>query len=131
MSDLNFNRRRSNSHGSAIRCPHGDFPSLAAGHYRATGGRTGAIYVADFEKKTQTKLDRVRVRWAWTTDGTWVAPDNPRWQFASQLRAPVIYKVYVATPLPEVEGDEAPEDDAVTKTFVSAAWIQYAGAFGK
>jgi hypothetical protein len=95
------------------------------------GGRTGIVYVADFEKKTQTKLDRVRVRWAWTTDGTWTAPDSPRWEFASQLRAPVIYKVYVATPLPEIESDETPEDDAVTKAFVSATWAQFAAAFGK
>jgi hypothetical protein len=94
-------------------------------------GRACEVYVADFEKKTQTKLDRVRVRWAWTTDGAWVAPDNPRWQFASQLRAPVIYKVYIVTPIPEVDGDEAPDDDAATKAFVTATWTQYAVAFGR
>ena len=94
-------------------------------------GRACEAYVADFEKKTQTKLDRVRVRWAWTTDGAWVAPDSPRWQFASQLRAPVIYKVYIATPIPEVDGDEAPDDDATTKAFVTATWNQYAAAFGR
>jgi hypothetical protein len=94
-------------------------------------GRAGAAFVADFEKKTQTKLDRVRVRWAWTTDGTWTAPDNPRWQFASQFRAPILYKVYVATTLPEVNGDEAPEDDAVTKAFVATVWTQYSAAFGR
>src|SRR5947208_627404 len=32
------------------------------------GGRAAMFYVADFEKKTQSKLDRVRVRWAWSTD---------------------------------------------------------------
>jgi len=95
------------------------------------GGQTGEVYVADFEKKTQTKVDRVRVRWAWTTDGTWVAPDNPRWQFASQLRAPVIYKVYVATPLADAESAEAAEDDAVTKAFVAATWAQYSAAFNR
>jgi hypothetical protein len=95
------------------------------------GGQTGEIYVADFEKKTQTKLDRVRVRWAWTTDGTWVAPDNPRWQFASQLRAPVIYKVYIATPLADTEGAEKAEDDAVTKAFVTATWTQYSAVFSR
>lgn len=89
------------------------------------------VYVADFEKKTQTRVDRVRVRWAWTTAGTWVAPDNPRWQFASQLRAPTIYKVYVATPLADADGDAAPEDDAPTKAFILAAWAQYSAAFGK
>jgi hypothetical protein len=95
------------------------------------GGRTAVVYVADFEKKSQTKQDRVRVRWAWTTDGTWVAPDSPRWQFAGQLRAPVLYKVYVATPLPEADGDAAAEDDPTTKAFVLAAWTQYAAAFGR
>ena len=94
-------------------------------------GRAGVSYVADFEKKTQTKVDRVRVRWAWTTDGAWIAPDNPRWQFAGQLRAPVLYKVYVATPLPETDGDGSPEDDATTKAFVAATWAQYSAAFGR
>jgi hypothetical protein len=94
-------------------------------------GRACVSYVADFERKTQTKVDRVRVRWAWTTDGAWIAPDNPRWQFAGQLRAPVLYKVYVATPLPETDGDESPEDDATTKAFVSTTWAQYSAAFGR
>jgi len=94
-------------------------------------GRAGEVYVADFEKKTQTKFDRVRVRWAWTTDGTWAAPENPRWEFASQLRARCSTRLYVATPIPDAEGDEAPEDDATTKAFVAAAWAQYSAAFGR
>lgn len=96
------------------------------------GGRTAVYYVADFEKRTQTKQDRVRVRWAWSTDGDWVAPDNPRWQFAANLaRVPVLYKVYVVTPLAE-DAEEAPQDDdATTKAFVSSALIQYAAAFGR
>lgn len=94
-------------------------------------GAPAAVYVADFEKKTQTKQDRVRVRWAWTTDGAWVAPDNPRWQFASQLRAPTIYKVYIASTLPDADADTAAEDDAVLKGFVSATWAQYAAACGR
>jgi hypothetical protein len=94
-------------------------------------GRACVAYVADFEKKTQTKVDRVRVRWAWTTDGAWTAPDNPRWQFAGQLRAPVLYKVYIATPLSDTDADESPEDDATTKAFVAATWAQYSAAFGR
>ena len=72
------------------------------------------------------------MRWAWSTDGTWVAPDNPRWQFARQLNSvPVLYKLYVATPLPETDGEEkVHEDDPLTKAFVAAAWAQYAAAFG-
>jgi len=96
------------------------------------GGGTAMFYTADFEKKTATKADRVRVRWAWSTDGTWIAPDSPRWQFARQLNAvPVLYKLYVATPLPEADSeDRAHEDDAPTRAFVVAAWAQYAAAFG-
>jgi hypothetical protein len=95
------------------------------------GGRTATFYVADFEKKTATKVDRARVRWAWTTDGTWIAPDNPRWQFARQLATvPVLYKVYVVTPLPD-ETEDRPADDATTTAFVTACWVQYAAAFGQ
>lgn len=94
-------------------------------------GRTAEYYVADFEKKTATKHDRVRVRWAWSTDGTWIAPDRPRWQFAAALaRVPVLYKIYVATPLPD-EGEGRPEDDATTRAFATTAFVQYASAFGK
>ena len=95
-------------------------------------GGTADYYVADFEKKTATKANRVRVRWAWSTDGTWVAPDSPRWQFARQLNAvPVLYKLYVATPLPEPDGEErVPEDDPLTKGFVANAWAQFSAAFG-
>jgi hypothetical protein len=90
-------------------------------------GQTAVFYVADFEKKQE----RVRVRWAWSTDGTWVAPDSPRWQFARQLaRVPVLYKVYVATPLP-VEENQSAVDDPATKAFVAAVWSQYSAGFGK
>lgn len=92
---------------------------------------TVTFYIADFEKKTATQTERVRVRWAWSTDGTWLAPDNPRWQFARQLSAaPVLFKLYVATPLPEADGDTTPEDDPATKAFVAAAWSQFTAAFG-
>src|SRR5256885_1183468 len=33
------------------------------------GGRVATFYVADFEKKTATRHDRARVRWAWSTAG--------------------------------------------------------------
>jgi hypothetical protein len=95
------------------------------------GGKVATFYVADFEKRTATRQDRARVRWAWSTDGTWVAPDSPRWQFAKQLTAvPVLYKLYIVTPLPD-ESEERVEDDPATAAFVTAAWVQYAAAFGK
>ena len=44
---------------------------------------------------------------------------------------PVLFKLYVATPLPESDGDEkVHEDDQSTKAFVAAAWAQFAAAFG-
>jgi hypothetical protein len=97
-----------------------------------TDGGSAAVYTADFEKRSATKSDRVRVRWAWSTDGTWIAPDNPRWQFARQLNSvPILFKLYVATPLPDADGDEkVHEDDPLTKAFVAAAWAQFAAAFG-
>ena len=91
-------------------------------------GTTAMMYVADFEKKTTTKHDRARVRWTWIADGGWVAPDRPRWQFATQLtRVPVLYKVYIVTSLPD-EGDERPEDDAATRAFTAATLLQYGAA---
>jgi hypothetical protein len=94
------------------------------------GGPAVTYYTADFEKKTATRAERVRVRWAWSTDGAWIAPDNPRWQFARQLNAvPVLYKLYLATPLPDGEDDGVPEDDPATKAFLAAAWTQFAAAF--
>jgi hypothetical protein len=89
------------------------------------GNKTAEMYVADFEKKTATKHDRVRVRWTWAADGGWVAPDHPRWQFARQLaRMPVLYKVYIVTSLPD-EGEERPEDDPTIRAFVATTLTQY------
>jgi hypothetical protein len=113
--------------GSGYKCLRGPKKETL----ELAGGATVAFYVADFEKKNQSKLDRVRVRWAWSTDGTWIAPDSPRWQFAKQLNAvPVLYKLYIATPLPETGEDRSAEDDSQTKEFVAAAWAQFSAAFG-
>jgi hypothetical protein len=96
-----------------------------------SGGAVASMYVADFEKKTATKHDRARVRWTWAADGGWVAPDHPRWQFAAQLmKAPVLYKIYIVTALPD-EGNERPEDDATTRAFVAATLTQYGAAVAR
>jgi hypothetical protein len=115
--------------GSGYKClrgPRKDTTDLA-------GGRTATFYIADFEKKTATRVERVRIRWAWSTDGNWVAPDNPRWQFAKRLNAvPELFKLYVATPLPETDVDErAYVDDSVTQAFVTTAWAQFATGFNR
>jgi hypothetical protein len=96
-------------------------------------GGTAEFYIADFEKKTATRQERVRIRWAWSADGTWIAPDNPRWQFAKRINAvPELYKLYVATPLPDSNGeDKAHEDEPQTQAFVAAAWSQFAAGFNR
>ena len=90
------------------------------------GGGTARYYTAVFEKKTATSLERQRVRWSWTTDGTWVAPDRPRFAF---LRAPELFKLYIVTPVADGEGDTLVEDPPAMKQFVAAAFAQYAELF--
>lgn len=108
-----------------LRSPRKDTLTLA-------NGDMVEFYVADFEKKTETKHDRARVRWAWSTDGKWVAPDSPRWQFARQLASvPVLYKLYIVTAVPESNGETRAEDDGLTQSFVRTAWSQYSELFAK
>lgn len=115
--------------GSGYRCLRG--PRKDA--INLPDGATAHFYIADFEKKTATRVERVRIRWAWSTDGEWIAPDNPRWQFAKRLNAaPELFKLYVATPLPESDPEErAAEDDPMTQAFVASAWAQFASGFSR
>ena len=84
------------------------------------GGGTARYLVADFEKTTATGTDRQRVRWAWTADGTWDAPDYPRLTY---LRAGELFKLYVVNRPP----DDPPADDSdKVAAFVAAAFAQYA-----
>ncbi|HEY2785222.1 MAG TPA: hypothetical protein VGJ05_09630 [Fimbriiglobus sp.] len=84
------------------------------------GGGTARFFVADFEKTTATGIDRQRVRWAWTADGNWDAPDYPRFAY---FRAGELFKLYVVTR----PADDAPAQDSETVTaFTVAAFEQYA-----
>lgn len=95
-------------------------------------GSSAAYYVADFEKRTATQRERVRVRWSWSDDGAWLAPDRPRWQFARRLQmAPVLFKLYVATPLPEEEESPRHEDHDAVRAFTRAVFAQYAAALAR
>jgi hypothetical protein len=49
---------------------------------------------------------RLRIYWGWSTDGTWQAPDNPRWTFA---HSGVLYKLYLIQDLSGL--DESSVDD--------------------
>jgi hypothetical protein len=50
----------------------------------------------------------LRVSWAWSADGAWQAPDNPRWTFG---RRPALYKLYIIQPAagPSAGKDAGPE----------------------
>ncbi|WP_149112670.1 hypothetical protein [Limnoglobus roseus] len=92
---------------------------------KLTNGETATFFVTDFEKKKETTVERLRIRWSWTTNGTWEAPDYARFHY---MKAAELYKLYVATPLPEADG-KAAEDPAAVQQFVRAAFEQYAAAF--
>ena len=79
-------------------------------------------YVAEFEKKTATRTDRHRVRWSWSTDGVWEAPERPRFSY---LRVVDLAKIYIVTSLGDGESEKSVEDTVAIRQFVSAAFVQY------
>ncbi len=87
-------------------------------------GGTATFFVSDFEKKKEASVERLRIRWAWTTGGAWEAPDYARFHY---MKAGELYKLYVATPLPEADGKVAADSPGVQQ-FVRAAFEQYAAA---
>ncbi len=88
------------------------------------GGAVAEYYVAEFEKKTATRTDRVRVRWAWSPDGTWTAPDRARVKF---LAVAELVKVYIVTSLSDVDSAVPVEDSPAVRQFVTMTFAQYAG----
>lgn len=93
------------------------------------GGGTVRYFVADFEKKTATNVERHRVRWAWApAGGTFDAPDRARFAY---LREPELYKTYVVTGIPATDpGEKAPPDEPAVRAFVAAAFAHYGAAAG-
>lgn len=67
------------------------------------GGGTATVLVAEFEKANESGVpDRQKIRWAWTTDGKWDVPNNPRFAFVPWFASPQgteLYKLYVVTPV--------------------------------
>lgn len=76
-------------------------------------GSTAVFWVGDFVKTSATGSETFRVRWSWTADGNWQAPDYPRWFFA---RTPVLYKAYIVHSL--AEDDDLTHNDPY-HTFVA------------
>ena len=92
------------------------------------GGGTVRYYVADFEKKTATAVERHRVRWAWAPPGgTFDTPDRARFVY---LREPELFKMYVVTAMNPTEGGERIPDDPAVKAFTAQAFAQYGTAAG-
>jgi hypothetical protein len=60
---------------------------------------------ARFIREDAVASNPVRIYWAWTTDGNWSTPKDPRWRFAS---APALFKIYVSW---EQAGKEKPKQD--------------------
>lgn len=103
------------------------------------GGATVTCYVAEFQKKTATRTERQRVRWAWAIPGGhgWNAPDRPRLDY---LREPELYKLYIVTSVPSKQSKrdatadsdslsrpEMEPDTPAARAFVLAALSQYTG----
>ena len=87
-----------------------------------------SYYVSEFEKKTATRTDRQRVRWSWTADGTWAAPDAPR---IAYLRVVNLAKVYIVTPVSDADALAATDDTPGVKEFTAACFAQYHGLFAQ
>lgn len=92
---------------------------------KLANGSEATYFVADFEKKRETAVERIRIRWSWMTAGTWEAPDQARFHY---MRAKELYKLYIVTPLKDADG-KAAEDSAAERRFVRLAFEQYAATF--
>jgi hypothetical protein len=74
-------------------------------------GLTSELRMGRFRRDVGPQTVQQRILWSWSTDGTWIAPESPRWNFA---RAPALYKLYLTYDLPR------PDEpiDAVFKDFL-------------
>ena len=68
--------------------------------------------VADFRKPPSAGFGQVRIFWAWSADGQWTAPDNPRLAFAG---APALFKLYVTS---EMDNASKPDEKSTAEAFL-------------
>jgi hypothetical protein len=59
------------------------------------------LKTAEFQRSQGLLTQHLRIYWAWSCDGKWVAPGFPRWHFASQ---PAVYKFYLIRPTFQASG---------------------------
>jgi hypothetical protein len=72
------------------------------------GDRKGEFKRGRFGRDTALEREEVEVLWAWTHEGDWTAPTNPRMTFAS---VGALYKIYVInTPGAAIDGKRANEE---------------------
>src|SRR5262249_27601274 len=64
------------------------------------------FWSARFKKQKDAQPEQLRIRWAWTADGAWQAPDNPRLKFVGSSH---LYKIYLIHRITGLE--EHPEED--------------------
>jgi hypothetical protein len=81
------------------------------------GGATAQFYSARFLKQTQSDLERIQVLWAWTPDGTWQAPTDPRHAFAGQRK---LYKLYLVSSVSETDDPTATNNVVFAPEFLQA-----------
>jgi hypothetical protein len=70
----------------------------------APGAAPAEFWTARFRKQSPTGATFLRILWSWSTDGTWRAPDRPRWTFAG---SPYLYKLYLVR---DVTGEVEPAE---------------------
>jgi hypothetical protein len=85
-----------------------------------------SFYVSEFEKKTASTTDRHRVRWSWSADGQWAAPDQPRFAY---LRVANLAKIYIVTNIAEAESTKSLDDSQSVRQFTSSTFAQYQSLF--
>jgi hypothetical protein len=81
---------------------------FTAGPARAEALADGqSVWVADFTR-AGPQADALRIRWAWSDGGAWVASGSPRTAFAS---SPLLYKLYLIRPLhPKTDPADGPTE---------------------
>lgn len=60
------------------------------------GDAKAEFYTKSFRKESIEGVQSLRVFWAWSEDGKWLAPDHPNMEFAG-VRA--LYKLYLISPI--------------------------------
>jgi hypothetical protein len=59
-------------------------------------GVEGSFYTNTYIKSESSGIQNLRIYWAWSTDGTWTAPESFKWKYGGN---PSIYKLYVMVPI--------------------------------